>query len=359
MKNSKNLPKLIVLSVILLFCSIFLRIGGFSYLWQGLSEVRTNIENTIAPKEPIISSKLELDNTQPIGLGVYQPDAESTGFKSVANFEDMVGRKMEYILFFKSWGDAEGGFPVESFKYIESLKLTPIFTWEPWKQDFINADILQPEYSLEGIISGKNDQYIKSWAEGVKQVKSDIIIRFAHEMTTKPGLKLWYPWQGEPDNYIQAFRHVVEIFKESGVKNVKFMWSPIVYDGSGDPKDYYPGDNYVDLIGLTVLDPRNPKFPSPIDVSLNCKTIIDMQFNSVKQMNKPIIIAELLSGETAVPKAKWYRECLSEIKTRKSVIGVISVQIAQWPKSLVDYRVNSSAESLNAFKEEIAKGGYK
>ena len=91
----------------------------------------------------------------------------------------------------------------------------------------------QPAYRLSRIIDGDYDQYIKSWAEGIKALGFPIAIRFAHEMNGT-----WYPWcertnGNRPGQYVRAWRHVHDIFSEVGATNVTWVWSPnIIYDSA-------------------------------------------------------------------------------------------------------------------------------
>ena len=57
-----------------------------------------------------------------------------------------------------------------------------------------------------------------------------------------------YPWSHwTPTEYIAAYRHFVNVCR--GVaSNAKFMWSP---RGEANLRDYYPGNDYVDSIGLS------------------------------------------------------------------------------------------------------------
>ena len=74
-----------------------------------------------------------------------------------------------------------------------------------------------------------------------------ILVRWGHEME----LANLYPWGDRPaDVYQQAFRHVVEVFRAAGASNVRFVWSPA---GNANAVDYYPGEDVVDYVGVTVL----------------------------------------------------------------------------------------------------------
>jgi hypothetical protein len=76
----------------------------------------------------------------------------------------------------------------------------------------------------------------------------DAVIRLGHEFTGG-----WYPWsaQGNPAQYVAAFRHVHDVFTAVSPK-FRFEWNAArnTFVEFGPPA--YPGDTYVDLVGLDV-----------------------------------------------------------------------------------------------------------
>ncbi len=117
----------------------------------------------------------------------------------------------------------------------------PMITWEPH------------EAPLDSIASGKYDDYIVSYLENVRDVcpDNDVLIRFAHEMEMRPKYSFsWYEWQGQdPETYKSAWKHVVGLSREISPQ-VKWVWSPNHADEYSAP--YYPGDDYVDYVGVTL-----------------------------------------------------------------------------------------------------------
>jgi hypothetical protein len=75
--------------------------------------------------------------------------------------------------------------------------------------------------------------------------QSQIIIRVGEEFNGD-----WMPWsaQGHPQDYINAFRDFVDVFRSVSNKFV-FEWNTNVGDVGMNPETAYPGDKYVDIIG--------------------------------------------------------------------------------------------------------------
>jgi beta-mannanase len=312
---------------------------------------------------PLPKSDYAFNSNGRIGLGVYLEQALENNLQPVQDFERLIQHKLEYVLLFRAWGDSDKHFPLEIFPYLKSLQLTPVFTWEPWKRDFVDPAAPQPEYSLKTIIDGEHDTYIREWAKGAAAANHPLVIRFGHEMTTKPGTRVWYPWQGRPNEYIAAFRHVVNIFREEGATKTKFLWNPIYFTDVEDVVPYYPGDAYVDIVGFTIINIGDLTGLNHENYDWrSCHQLFDLQFTSIKNINKPVLIVEMLSSEFGGSKAQWYGECFAEMQQRQSIIGAISYQKAgelRWSNTAIDWRVDSSNSSYRAFLVGINTGFIK
>jgi Ca2+-binding RTX toxin-like protein len=61
----------------------------------------------------------------------------------------------------------------------------------------------------------------------------------------------WFPWAagGHEADYIAAYKHFVDAFR-SVSDRFKFEWNVAVGDNGSDPSKAYPGDAYVDVVGM-------------------------------------------------------------------------------------------------------------
>ncbi|HSX23963.1 MAG TPA: glycosyltransferase family 2 protein [Candidatus Saccharimonadales bacterium] len=117
---------------------------------------------------------------------------------------------------------------------------TPLVTIEP-KGELDGAKL------LNDIQAGRDDQIINKFLNVIGGTDSTVYVRFAHEMD----LANVYPW-GDQDaqSYIAAYRHVTDMAKSKGIKNIKWVWGP---GGTAGAFAYYPGDDVVDVIGTTMI----------------------------------------------------------------------------------------------------------
>jgi hypothetical protein len=101
------------------------------------------------------------------------------------------------------------------------------------------------------VASGGLDAYLRAQADAVKAYGKPVFIRPDWEMNAS-----WYPQWNAPDvpptAYIAAWRHVFDVFQSDGAANAAFVWCVNTWPGPGgtDASAWYPGDEYVDWVGV-------------------------------------------------------------------------------------------------------------
>lgn len=301
---------------------------------------------------PALRPARRLNPQGTVGLGVYAQGVPYDGFASVYAYERMIQHRMAYVLWFQAWGDEDRAFQPRHVLDAAQQGMTPVITWEPWARNFSAPAVPQPAYSLASIVAGDHDDYIRSWAQGARSVGVPIILRFAHEQSTEPGVVSWYPWQGDPDGYRAAFRHIVAIFREEGADNVRFLWSGMwLHEWA---PDYYPGGDVVDWVATTILN-HGTDIPEEWAQWFTFDALFQRQYQSAVQWGKPVMIIELGSAEQGGDKAAWLRDAFGSLETTYPLVrAVLLFEVAvdrEYPN--VNWSVASSPESLAAFREVI------
>jgi beta-mannanase len=109
---------------------------------------------------------------------------------------------------------------------------------------------LQPNgVSLASIAAGRSDWYLRSYALAVRKFGHPVILSFAHEMNGN-----WYSWgvgHASPAAFVAAWRHVVQVFRDEGATNVKWVWTVnstnVAQGGLGR---WWPGSAWVNWVGI-------------------------------------------------------------------------------------------------------------
>ncbi|MBY8874549.1 beta-mannanase [Micromonospora sp. PLK6-60] len=270
------------------------------------------------------------------------------------------------MLFSVGW--ASGPFDRTLFDRISGRGMLPIVGWEPWDHrpgeaaierglptpEVDRARIAQPRYRLANIVRGDFDDYLRSWADGIRSLGYPVAIRFAHEMNG-----YWYPWcesvnGNRPGDYVAAWRHVRDLFRAAGATNVTWVWSPNNKwdDSTPELSTFYPGDDQVDWVGLsgyysTVFSPEYRSFDK-----IFAESIEDIRAFT----GKPLVITETGASDSQGRKAEWIAETFRSLRRYPDIIGVVWFEVDK-PRE-TDWRIASSPAAARAFARAVADPRY-
>ena len=218
----------------------------------------------------------------------------------------------DLIPWFEQWGPVSVNSKLRYCRYLHDC--TPFITWEP------------QDTSLEAIAAGEYDDYITEYLEMLTKTcpHQEILIRFAHEMEIRPGYGLgWFAWQYDDGGtcYVKAWRHIITIGRSIN-PFIKWVWSPNRADIYSE--GYYPGDEYVDYVGLTLNHFS--------DRSLQYDCFRDFYETEGKRKNlekygKKIILSEVAyagspDGENTEQKAAYLASIFDYVKSDDRIAAV-------------------------------------
>ena len=115
-------------------------------------------------------------------------------------------------------------------------------------------------YGLTQGASGKFDHYFTTVATNIVQAGFPVsVIRFGWEFNGN-----WFPWaaQGCASAFVRYWDHIVTTMRAVPGAKFTFEWNPTRGDlGVGTLAQYYPGNKYVDDVGLDVYDLEEDRYP--------------------------------------------------------------------------------------------------
>ncbi|HWA54645.1 MAG TPA: hypothetical protein VG816_10770 [Solirubrobacterales bacterium] len=287
-----------------------------------------------------------------IQLGAYVREAPGSTQK-LDEYANLVGQRPAIVMWYRGFDQ-----PLMYSSEMANLSArgaTPMVSLEP-------VDVNGNDIPLAKIASGEYDSYIHKAAAVAKGWNSRLLIRFAYEMNLSP--RAGIPWGGGPSafagntasDYIAAWKHVVSIFRAEGATNAEFVWAPNVDDGGIPFTEYFPGDEWVDDVGLDGYN-WGSAFESTGHKWLSVGDTFASSYATLTQLSsKPFMITETASSEIGGEKANWIRRgFLNEIPQlfpRTTAVIWFDVQKES------DWRVDSSQASLEAFREVAASSLY-
>ena len=253
------------------------------------------------------------------------------GEQGIVNYENVIQKKVAVVKIYSRI--------VNEFPFAESVAVynhgTDISPTIPYIDIHPSTDAQVP--ILRNIINGEYDSYIQKWAEDAKEFGKPVWICFDGEMNgdwhigsggTNGGATLdgyGDPTKADgPEVYIDAWRHIHDIFTLVGAANVAWVWSVNNSDWPREPwnkfQNYYPGDNYVDWLGVDGYNWNRVEYAGWQTFRQVFDNQADEYSNSFGRLRaitteKPIIIAEFACAHKKVSKRNWITDAFYQLKT--------------------------------------------
>jgi mannan endo-1,4-beta-mannosidase len=259
-------------------------------------------------------------------LAVYEPDAPGS-YTDLDEFAQSIGKQPNLVSYYSSLTQP---FRVNFARSAASRGAITL--------DQIGAT----NVPLESIVRGKYDHYLRSYAAEVKAFGRQVIVSFDHEMNGS-----WYSWGYQHQSaaeFIAAWRHIVNLFREQGTTNVTWLWTVNVINTYNnripDPVRWWPGSSYVDWVGIDGYYYNSSWTFS----SLFGPTIIDVR----KITSDPILIAETGASPSADQPAK-ITDLFAGVHTY-GLLGFLWFDMYQ-KDNMQDWRITSPAAKA-AFRRD-------
>ena len=319
--------------------------------------VRAAGATTAATAPVAVSARAKFE---PAGDGVYHgaslPDAwDENGLRrQIADYNAAAGKKISVVTWFASAYE-NGRMTNWSQNYAPNLarvkRLGAVSLIKFSTQDYA-YDKTHKAADLKLIANGTWDEYFKQSATAIKRFGGPVFISINHEMNGN-----WYPYsqaypgsQTTAADYVAAWKRIVDIFNKNGADNVAWVWSPNVPDVGGvSYQNYYPGDAYVDWIGVSLYSGNEP----------GAMDAIYQQFSR----RKPFFITE---WATAPEKNKfnarfpgeveWVQQFFDSLNQKYPRVRAISW--FNWNQGDGDYRLQRVPAQAKAYAQDVAAPRY-
>jgi mannan endo-1,4-beta-mannosidase len=249
----------------------------------------------------------------------------------VSAFVKKAGKRPNLREYYAKWGDP---FQADVTRAVWDDGQLPFLVWEPFSR------------TAAQIAAGQDDAYIREFADAVRDYNRPLALSFGHEMNGG-----WYPWGSEKTeaaDFARAWRHIHDLFTDEGAGDVIWVWSPNVINPVPDVrlKPYYPGDAYVDWIGVVGYYALSG--PTTFD------TLFGPTMTQIRRFShKPFLIAEtgVQAGES---KPTEIADLFAGVRARADVLGLVWFNL----KKEADWRINSGPLSLAAFQKAAADDSF-
>ena len=172
-------------------------------------------------------------------LGVYTKDLPAS-YSNVSAFHQATGTTPDIVMYYSGWYVP---FPTKFATTVADNGAAPLIQMDPDRGDI----------NISTIASGQYDGYLSAYAEAVKAYQHPVILSFGHEMNGG-----WYSWgygHTSPQVFVQAWRHIVTLFRALGAHNVTWLWTVNIVNNTKtgkipSPAPWWPGAAYVNWVGV-------------------------------------------------------------------------------------------------------------
>lgn len=285
--------------------------------------------------------------------------------------ERLAGKPLAWVYFSDNWM-GRIRFPAGNVRIIDEAGRVPFVrlmarsTWRSGGPD--------PLYTLQRILDGEFDAELTAWFEDARDAGIPLLVEFGTEVDGD-----WFPWNGRwngagvttgygdpaeadgPERFRDAYRHLVDLSRAVDADDL--TW---VFHVNGDswprtawntPAAYYPGDAYVDWIGVSIYGNQ-----APDEYHGSFRRLLDDVYPVLCALSPHKPLAVLEWGISQRPgrgtKAVWIREALRVLRSgRWPRIKAASYWHEDWPETdgtVTDLRIDSSRGASRAYRRGVA-----
>ncbi len=271
--------------------------------------------------------------------GIYSEQFNAAG--DLNGIASAIGKRMTFAGTFHSVTEANSSSWSNTYQILEGV-------WQGHATPFANLTI---PASAASIASGAWDAQINNWVTYLKLFldqggSRSVVLAPLQEMNGN-----WTPYGCDPGNFINAYRRIVDIIRGRGINEtkVRFAFAPNGWTtpGCGSIGSYYPGNAYVDVIGISAY-----RWADGASVSSVMGTTVDQLTASFP--GKPIIIAQTAAWPSAT-KDQWIRDMMSWASAHPAVVGVVYLNM----NKETDWRVWIPPTVNGGWKDAVLASGTK
>lgn len=233
---------------------------------RGIPSATSSAKAPFADKRPITTQAS-------IDLGAYDPHGD---------FGNDADAKIEHL--FLPWEDVDLSSLVIADEYALQRGRSLLITVEPWSWD-VDWRVTSEEL-LAGILAGRYDANMAAVCSEAAKLKSPVTIRWAQEMDETDNQFSWAHWA--PDSYRTAYQRMVTECRKH-IQTATYMWSP---KGNPELVDFYPGDEFVDVVGLSVFGLQDYD-RATFGKERTFAEALEPGYRLADRFGKPVIVAEL------------------------------------------------------------------
>ncbi|NDG73925.1 MAG: hypothetical protein EBX49_00970 [Synechococcaceae bacterium WB8_1B_136] len=219
---------------------------------------------------------------------------------------------LDLAVLFLDWNDTQALPRLQSFlASAHQQQRLPLLTLEPFPDRAAGRD---NDDLLGDVLNGRHDQAITAITRTLANHPGPVLLRFAHEMD-KPGQ---YPWgYSDPSRYIRLYHYVYTKVAGHRPANIRWVWSPA---GSSRADLYWPGDHYVDVLGISIYASRAWTANHALE---SFAQQLEQRRWLQRRFGRPLLVAEAGVSGSSSDQQRWLSDALTALPRFPEVCGLV------------------------------------
>lgn len=286
--------------------------------------------------------------------GFFDPLNSSLHPEALKAVEQKTGKKAAIAHYYRGWGELASPVLLNELQAINSNGWRPMVSANPYFFEKCNSNGV-PLY--KAIASGNCDEFMHSVGKNLKAFSKSVFLRWAWEMNVSS-----MEWQVERTgsssaDFIAAWRRFHDIVYAEGATNVLWVFCPDVANFSYG--QIYPGDGYVDWIGL---DGYNWGTTQSWSSWKSFSQVYSQAYGQITKVapNKPLMLGEVNTTDKGGDKPAWYKDMLltQVLDNFPKIKAVVFYNEDRSVKEGVNWLIDVTPASLEVFSEAIKNANY-
>ncbi len=226
------------------------------------------------------------------------------------------------------------------------LELTLQTAWTATGESNMVYDVLDGEY----------DAFLTDYVNTIKEFGHPVLFRLGNEMNGD-----WCPYSSyntskDTEIFKEFYHYVYSFFEEAEVENVIWIWNP---NGKSFPNFnwnnelmYYPGDEYVDIIGLTAYNTGTYYEGENWTEFADLYDPIYEEY--LEKYSQPMMITEFASSSVGGDKNQWIRNMFAQMEMYPMIKVAIWWDGCDWDAEgnvARPYFIDETQEIIDTFRE--------
>jgi len=247
-------------------------------------------------------------NNEKVDFGIFEPAFPPYSYQLI-QLEQKLDYNFPVILMYNSFS-----LPYKTDYMNNAKELGKVVEYTLYAIDNVNGK--EKDITLD-ILEGKYDEYLDSLAQSFNEYDYPVLFRLNNEMNGEWVLYSSHQVGRDTDLFIASWRYIYDKFKEHRVDNLIFVWNPNELSfpdfSYNNYLCYYPGNEYVDVVGLTAYNTGNyyngekwRSFSEAYD---------HFYYDYAKRFKHPMMITEFSCASAGGNKSLWHDNMFNVIES--------------------------------------------